>query len=74
MPSLLKQKIFNDSVEGLTVFVEEKNIDGSYSNIFIRDDNNVLTQIGTESSTIFAKSGTIDEINKQLILKNDELC
>jgi len=73
VPSLLKQKIFNDSVEGLTVFVEEKNIDGSYSNIFIRDDNNVLTQIGTESSTIFAKSGAIDEINKQLILKNGNI-
>ena len=73
MPALLKQKVFNDSVEGLTVFVEKKNIDGTYNNIFIRDDNNVLTQIGTESTTIFAKSGAIDEINKQLTLKNGNI-
>jgi lipopolysaccharide export system permease protein len=73
VPSLLKKKVFNDTVEGLTVFVEDRNIDGTYNNIFIRDDNNILTQIESSSSTIFAKSGMIDEINKQLILKNGNI-
>jgi len=73
VPSLLKQKIFNDTVEGLTVFVEKKNIDGSYQNLFIRDDNNVLTQISSSSSTIFATSGVIDKNNKKLILNNGNI-
>ena len=73
VPSLLKQKVFNDTVEGLTVFVENKNIDGTYSNIFIRDDNNILTQISSETSTIFAKSAMVDEVNKKLILRNGNI-
>jgi len=70
VPSLLKQKIFNDTVEGLTVFVEKKNIDGSYQNLFIRDDSNILTQVSSSSSTIFATSGAVDKDNKKLILNN----
>ena len=73
VPSLLKQKIFNDTVEGLTVFVEKKNIDGSYKNLFIRDDNNVLTQVSADSSTIFATSGIVDKNNKKLILNNGNI-
>ena len=52
MPSLLKEKEFNDTVKGLTIFVDEKNVDGKYRNIFIRDDSEVLTQISNGSSTI----------------------
>ena len=59
IPSLLKEKKFNDTVEGLTVFVDEKNTDGTYENIFIRDDGNILTQVSSGSSTIFAKIGYI---------------
>ena len=33
--SLLKEKQFNDTVEGLTIFVEEKDADGTFKNIFI---------------------------------------
>ena len=73
VPSLLKQKIFNDTVEGLTVFVENKNIDGTYENLFIRDDSNILTQVSSNSSTIFAKSGIVDKDNKKLILKNGNI-
>ena len=73
VPSLLKQKIFNDTVEGLTVFVEKKNIDGSYQNLFIRDDSNVLTQISSSSSTIFATSGAVDKNKKKLILNNGNI-
>ena len=70
IPSLLKEKKFNDAVEGLTIFVEEKNIDNEYKNIFIRDDGNILTKISQGSSTIFAKSGYLSEDEKSLILKN----
>jgi lipopolysaccharide export system permease protein len=73
VPSLLKQKIFNDTVEGLTVFVERKKIDGSYHNLFIRDDSNILTQVSADSSTIFAKSGIVDKDNKKLILNNGNI-
>ena len=68
VPSLLKEKQFNDTVEGLTIFVNKKNPDGKYENIFIRDDGNVLTKISSGSSTIFAKSGYISESEKNLIL------
>ena len=70
IPSLLKEKKFNDAVEGLTIFVEEKNIDKEYKNIFIRDEGNILTKISQGSSTIFAKSGYLSEDEKSLILKN----
>ena len=57
IPSLLREKQFNDTVKGLTIFVEEKKENAIYKNIFIRDDGNVLSTIGTISSTIFAKTG-----------------
>ena len=60
-PSLLKIKQFNDTVKGLTIFVENKKIDGTYENIFIKDEGRILTQVSGidagSSSTIFAKSG-----------------
>ena len=68
IPSLLKEKQFNDTVKGLTIFVEKKSIDNNYKNIFIRDDGHVLSDIGTTSSTIFAKSGHIETDKNNLIL------
>ena len=68
VPSLLKQKEFNDTVEGLTIFVDKKYDNGKYENIFIRDDRNVLTKVSSISSTIFAKSGYVSEDEKNLIL------
>ena len=68
IPSLLKKKQFNDTVEGITIFVEEKNEKDLYENIFIRDDGSVLSNIGGESSTIVAKSGHMSEDEKNLIL------
>jgi len=66
--SLLKEKEFNDTVEGLTIFVEKKNESKIYENIFIRDDGEVLTKVSSGSSTIFAKSGYISEDEQSLIL------
>ena len=66
--SLLKEKEFNDAVKGLTIFVEKKNENKIYENIFIRDDGKVLTKVSAGSSTIFAKSGYISEDEQNLIL------
>ena len=68
VPSLLKEKQFNDTVEGLTIFVDKNESDGRYKNVFIRDDGNVLSGISTGSTTIFAKSGYVSEDEKSLIL------
>lgn len=69
IPSLLKKKQFNDTVEGLTIFVENKDKNKIYKNIFIRDDGKILSTIGgSSSSTIIAKSGLISEDEKNLIL------
>ena len=71
--SLLKEKQFNDTVKGLTIFVDKKNRNGIYENIFIRDENKVLTQISDGSSTIFAKSGYVTEDEKKLVLLNGSI-
>ena len=71
--SLLKERKFNDTVKGLTFFINKKNLDGVYENIFIRDEGKHLTKISSGSSTIFAKSGYISEDEKSLILKNGNI-
>lgn len=75
VPSLLKEKQFNDTVEGLTIFVNTKNPDGVYENIFIRDEGTTLTNVssGEGSSTIFAKSGYISRDEKSLILNDGNI-
>ena len=54
-PSLVKEKKFNDTVKGLTVFVEKKNPNGEMLNVFLRDD----TSSNAKSKTIIAKKGHI---------------
>ena len=74
IPSLLKEKQFNDAVEGLTIFIEKKDENHIYKNIFIRDDGKILSKIaGSSSSTIFAKSGHMSEDEKNLILYNGNI-
>ena len=73
IPSLLKEKQFNDTVENLTIFVEEKDSNQIYKNIFIRDDGKILSGIGTTSSTIFAKSGYVDTDENNLVLFNGHI-
>ena len=68
IPSLMKEKQFNDTVEGLTIFVEEKRSDNSYKNVFIQDDGKILSDVGTFTSTIFAKTGVLSENENYLIL------
>ena len=73
IPSLLIERQFNDTVKGLTIFVDEKEESGSYKNIFIRDDGKILTNISSGASTIFAKSGYISKDDKNLILINGNI-
>jgi len=75
VPSLLKEKKFNDTVEGLTIFVGKKNTDNTYDNIFIKDEGQTLTNVSTggSSSTIFAKSGYVSKDEKNLILHNGSI-
>ena len=60
-PSLLKEKKFNDTVENLTVFIEEKKSNGELINIFLRDDTTKVDQ----SKTIIAKKGYVKKINSK---------
>ena len=73
IPSLLKEKKFNTAVENLTIFVDKKKKDGTYENIFIRDEGTILTNISDGSSTIFAKSGYISNDRKSLVLLNGSI-
>ena len=68
--SMFKEKQFNDTVEGLTIFIEKKNDNKIYENVFIRDESKILSSVGTVSSTIIAKSGYVSENEKNLILLN----
>ena len=68
--SMMKERQFNDTAEGLTIFIEEKIRDGEYKNIFIRDEGKILYGQGIESSTIFAKYGYLGKDGKSLILYN----
>jgi len=73
IPSLLKEKQFNDTVESLTVFVDKKDKNGVYSNIFIRDESKILSDISNASSTIIAKKGYLSDDEKKLILLNGSI-
>jgi len=73
--STIKTNEFNDTIEGLTMYVEEKNELGIMKNVFIRDDSHRLSTIEnkkkTNSLTIFARKGRINsETKNSLILEN----
>ena len=61
--SMVKTNQFNDTVPGLTIFVEEKNEDGNMENILIRDESRILKSIdnidSTDNITIIAKKGKV---------------
>ena len=61
-------------MEGITIFVEEKNNNQIYKNIFIRDEGSLLSNISdSSSSTIVAKSGRMSDDEKNLILYNGNI-
>ncbi len=70
----IKTNRFNDTVEGLTIFVEKKNKNGVFENIFIRDENKIFKSLdsdkNTSSLTIFAKKANLfSKNNGQLVLQ-----
>ena len=63
-PSLIKEKKFIDIVSDLTIFVEKKNDDGSFENIFLKEYNN-----NSKYQIIFAKKGKIRSENNNIYLE-----
>ena len=73
--SMIKTNQFNDTVEGLTIYVEEKDENDLMKNIFIRDDKKILKGLDNPKDsgniTIFAEKGKIEKRDKSyLALEN----
>tara|TARA_B100000029_G_scaffold268481_1_gene263963 strand:- start:7138 stop:8283 length:1146 start_codon:yes stop_codon:yes gene_type:complete len=68
----IKSNQFNDTVKGLTIFVEEKNDNGVFKNIFIRDESKILKSLdsdkNTSNLTIFAKKAKLFDSDKSLLI------
>ena len=66
--TMIKSQQFNDTIDGLTIYVEEKKQNGVLKNIFIRDDGSVLKSLDNSKDsnniTIYAKEGRIEEGEK----------
>ena len=73
--SMVKTNQFNDTVAGLTIFVEAKNNNGDMKNIFIRDESKILKSIDnvdkTENISIFAKNGRIVNPSSPALILSD---
>ena len=61
--SLIKEGKFINAVEGLTIFIKKKNLDGSFSQVFIDDSSKVSTKM------IYAKNGIIFDNDQKKIFK-----
>ena len=61
--SLIKEGKFINAVKGLTIFIDKKNIDGSYSDIFLDDSTK------NNPKMIYAKKGVLIDNNKQKIFR-----
>ena len=69
-PNLIKPKKFIDTVKGLTIFIDEKNKDGSFSKILLKDETNT-----NNVQIIIAEKGNIilKDDKKILLLNNGEI-
>ena len=61
--SLIKEGKFINAVDGLTIFIKKKNVDGSFSKVFIEDSSKNNTKM------IYAKNGNIIDNDKKKIFK-----
>jgi lipopolysaccharide export system permease protein len=61
--SLIKEGKFINAVKGLTIFINEKNSDGSYTDIFLDDSAKNISRM------IYAKNGILVDDNKKKIFK-----
>ena len=62
-PSLFQEKKFIDTVEKLTIFIESKNSNNEFNNIYLKDETNEYPRI------IFAKKGELMVSTKMRILR-----
>jgi len=69
-PNLIKPKKFIDTVKGLTIFIDEKNEDGSFSKILLKDETNT-----NNIQIIIAEKGNIilKDDKKTLLLNDGEI-
>jgi lipopolysaccharide export system permease protein len=69
-PNLIKPKKFIDTVKGLTIFIDKKNNDGSFSKILLKDETNT-----NNVQIIIAEKGNIiiKDNKKTLLLNNGEI-
>jgi len=67
-PSLIKEKKFIDTVEDLTIYIDEKKGNKYYKNIFLKEDFG-----SQEYQIIYAKNGEIDIDQKILILFDGQI-
>ncbi len=66
LSSLVRERKFIDSVQNLTIFVEEKSTDGLMKNIFLKE------KIGkNKSQIIYAKKGKFDDVNEDFLILFD---
>jgi len=66
-PSLIKSKKFIDAVNNLTIFIEKKNSNGEFENIFLKDKYSA-----ENSQIISAKKGKIIKRNQEHLLILDQ--
>lgn len=69
-PSLIKEGKFIDTVKNLTIFIESKDLDGNYNNIFLEDLK--LSSVSAEpgkSQIIYAKKGLLKNDNGKRYLE-----
>ena len=59
----------------MTIYVEEKDKNGNFKNIFIRDESNIFKSIDRDENTsnlsIFANKGKIFENDGNFLILND---
>ncbi len=71
----IKTNQFNDTVEGLTIFVEEKTENSEFKNIFIRDDNKIFKSLDSDKNTsnlvIFSKKARLFESDSSVLILED---
>ncbi len=61
--SLIKEGKFINAVDGLTIFINKKNSDGSFSNIFLDDSSQNMSKM------IYAKNGEIVDNGKKKLFE-----
>ena len=75
-PSLIKERKFIDTVNGLTIFIENKKKNGDLENVFIKEDLNTSnSKFDDGSQIIYAKSGKLvfNDNGKFFILYDGEI-